>query len=143
MHARIWHLVDAKDKVLGKLAQRIGIALRGKYKPYYNPAVDCGDYVVVKNAKHIALTGKKRTDKEYTWHSGYPGGLTQIKFKDFLSNHPTGPLKKAVYGVLPKNNLRLEQMQRLFIFPDEDHPYEQNIFKDYDPENTPIKPIGK
>jgi large subunit ribosomal protein L13 len=89
-HARIWHEVDAKDKVLGKLAARISIALRGKYKPIYNPAVDIGDYVVVTNATKIHLSGNKSTEKEYKWHSGYPGGLKTMKFDDFQKDHPTG-----------------------------------------------------
>ncbi len=98
--------VDAKDKILGKLAQRISVALRGKYKPHYNPAVDTGDYVVVKNARHVAVSGLKREKKEYQWHSGYPGALTTRKFDDFIEQHPNGPLRKAVWGMLPKNNLR-------------------------------------
>jgi large subunit ribosomal protein L13 len=89
-HARIWHEVDAKDKVLGKLAARISIALRGKYKPNYNPSIDTGDYVVVKNARHIYLSGDKSTQKEYKWHSGWPGGLKTLKFNEFAEDHPTG-----------------------------------------------------
>ncbi|KAI8588812.1 ribosomal protein L13 domain-containing protein [Geranomyces variabilis] len=131
-YGRVWHLVDAKDKVLGKLAQRVGIALRGKYKPTFNPAVDTGDYVVVVNARHMALTGKKASQKKYWWHSGYPGGVTELKYNDFVEEHPTAPLKKAVYGMLPKNNLRKAQMSRLLIFADSDHPYEANILRSYE-----------
>ncbi|KAJ3272161.1 54S ribosomal protein L23, mitochondrial [Terramyces sp. JEL0728] len=132
-HAKIWHEVDAKDKVLGKLAQRISIALRGKYKPNYNPAVDFGDYVVVKNARYVAMTGNKETQKEYKWHSGYPGGLKTVKYDKFVDKHPTGPIRKAVWGMLPKNNLRKVLMNRLLIFPEEQHPHKANIFKCHDP----------
>ncbi|TPX72231.1 hypothetical protein SpCBS45565_g00507 [Spizellomyces sp. 'palustris'] len=131
-YGRVWHLVDAKDKVLGKLSQRISIALRGKYKPIFHPSSDCGDYVVVVNARHLALTGKKAAQKKYFWHSGWPGGVTELTYDKFSAEHPTGPLKKAVYGMLPKNNLRKVQMGRLFIFADADHPYEKNIFRDYE-----------
>ncbi|KAI9105746.1 ribosomal protein L13 domain-containing protein [Phlyctochytrium arcticum] len=135
-YGRVWHLVDAKDKILGKLAQRISIALRGKYKPIYHPSADCGDYVVVINARHAALTGKKETQKNYFWHSGWPGGVTNLTYDKFLKEHPTGPLKKAVYGMLPKNNMRKAHMKRLHIFADEDHPYAQNIIKSYRPEEN-------
>ena len=92
--AKVWHLVDAKDKVLGKLAQRISIALRGKYKPTYNPAsVDGGDYVVVINARHIGLSGNKESEKMYRWHSQYPGGLKQVAYPEFIKKHPTGVIR--------------------------------------------------
>ncbi|KAI8818067.1 ribosomal protein L13 domain-containing protein [Fimicolochytrium jonesii] len=136
-YGRVWHLVDARDKVLGKLAQRISIALRGKYKPIHHPSIDAGDYVVVVNARHVALTGKKATQKNYFWHSGWPGGVTNLTYNKFAEEHPTGPLKKAVYGMLPKNGLRKVQMGRLFIFADEDHPYAQNIVKSYVDEEGP------
>ncbi|KAI9206213.1 ribosomal protein L13 domain-containing protein [Polychytrium aggregatum] len=133
-HARVWHLVDAKGKGLGRIAQRISIALRGKYKPFYDPAVDSGDYVVVVNARHIELAGNKRETKTYFWHSGHPGGVTTKSYKDFSADHPNGPLKKAIYGMLPKNRLRPHQFKRLFVFADDDHPYDANIFRDYEKE---------
>ncbi|KAJ3311772.1 54S ribosomal protein L23, mitochondrial [Boothiomyces sp. JEL0838] len=95
--------------------------------------VDFGDYVVVKNAKYVAMTGNKETQKEYKWHSGYPGGLKTVKYDKFIEKHPTGPIRKAVWGMLPKNNLRKVLMNRLLIFPDEDHPHKANIFKCHDP----------
>lgn len=134
-HARIWHEVDAKDKLLGKLANRISIALRGKYKPQYNPAVDIGDYVVVKNARFIGVSGNKETQKTYKWHSGWPGGLKTVKFDKYIEDHPKAPLRKAVWGMLPKNNLRRVWMKRLKIFPDEEHPHQANIFKCHDPQD--------
>ncbi|KAJ1554045.1 hypothetical protein HK096_005245, partial [Nowakowskiella sp. JEL0078] len=117
---------------MGKLAQRIALALRGKYKPTYHPTVDSGDYVVVINARNVDLTGNKKTDKPYRWHSGYIGHVTNTTFDKFKERHPTAPLKKAVYGMLPKNNLRKVQMNRLLLFPDAEHPYEQNIMKNYE-----------
>ncbi|TPX49429.1 hypothetical protein SeMB42_g01568 [Synchytrium endobioticum] len=129
-YAKVWHLVDAKDKSLGRLAARIGIALRGKYKPIYNPAVDTGDYVVVINARHVALSGTKKEDKLYHWHTGWPGGLKKATFNQLVEKNPILPLQKAIYGMLPKNNLRHVWMSRLKIFPDDQHPYGANIMKD-------------
>ncbi|KAJ3107233.1 54S ribosomal protein L23, mitochondrial [Phlyctochytrium planicorne] len=134
--ARIWHLVDAKNQTLGKLAQRVSIALRGKYKPVFHPSADCGDYVVVINARHLQMTGKKEEQKEYRWHSRWPGGDRSLTYNKFLENHPTGPIKKAIYGMMPKNNLRRQQFKRLFVFADDDHPYEPNILKEHD-QGTP------
>ncbi|KAI8853332.1 ribosomal protein L13 domain-containing protein [Chytridium lagenaria] len=128
--AKVWHIVDAKNEILGRLAQRVSLALRGKYKPVYHPSVDCGDYVVVVNARHIQVTGKKAEQKEYRWHSRWPGGDRSLTYDKFMENHPTGPLKKAIYGMMPKNNLRRQQFKRLFIFADSDHPYAANIMKD-------------
>jgi large subunit ribosomal protein L13 len=95
--------VDAKDKVLGKLAARISIALRGKYKPTFHPSsnlfiivVDCGDYVVVKNARHVCLSGNKATQKEYKWHSGWPGGLKTVKYDTFIEEHPSGVIRNSL-----------------------------------------------
>ncbi|KAJ3214876.1 54S ribosomal protein L23, mitochondrial [Clydaea vesicula] len=133
-YTRVFHLVDAKDKILGKLAARISIALRGKYKPFFNPAVDHGDFVVVINARHVALTGNKGAQKTYRWHSGYMGGLKEVKYPEFVLKHPTAPIERAVYGMLPKNNLRKVFMNRLKVFPDEDHPYTANILKHHDVE---------
>ncbi|KAJ3194669.1 hypothetical protein HK101_002199 [Irineochytrium annulatum] len=130
-HLPVWHLVDCKGKILGKIAQRISIALRGKYKPVHEPSDDCGDYVVVINARHAVLTGKKADDKVYHWHSGWQGNQTVITHKQFATKHPTGPLKKAVWGAMPKNRLSKLQFQRLFVFADDDHPYKDNILKSY------------
>ncbi|KAI8800574.1 50S ribosomal protein L13 [Cladochytrium replicatum] len=127
--ARVWHLVDAKNKHLGRIAQRIAIALTGKYKPTHNPAVDNGDYVVVVNARNLDMSAQKSTAKTYRWHSGYQSGVTKLTYKEFSELHPAAPIRKAVYGMLPKNNLRKEFMRRLKIFPDAEHPYEQNILR--------------
>jgi large subunit ribosomal protein L13 len=100
---------------------------------------DSGDYVVVKNARHLFLTGNKAEQKEYNWHSGFPGGLKTVKFNEFIEDHPTGPIKKAVWGMLPKNRLRRIMMKRLKVFPDEEHPYGMNIFKVHDQEDPLYK----
>ncbi|KAI9340891.1 ribosomal protein L13 domain-containing protein [Obelidium mucronatum] len=134
IRGRIWHLVDARDRTLGTLAQRISIALRGKYKPTWHPSDDIGDYVVVINARHIKLSGKKDTDKKYFWHSRWVGHLTELTHDEFKADHPNGPLKKAIYGMLPKNNLRRVHFNRLKVFSDDDHPYAQNIMRDYERE---------
>ncbi|KAJ3299404.1 54S ribosomal protein L23, mitochondrial [Borealophlyctis nickersoniae] len=131
-YARVWHLVDCKGKSLGRLANRISIALRGKYKPHWDPLIDCGDYVVVINARHIEMPPKQQEEKMYFWHSKYPGGVTHINYKTFIAGHPTGPLKKAIYGMLPKNKMRKDFMSRCFLFADDDHPFTANILRSYD-----------
>ncbi|KAI9330274.1 ribosomal protein L13 domain-containing protein [Zopfochytrium polystomum] len=133
-YGRVWHLVDARDKLLGRLAQRISIALRGKYKPIYHPSVDCGDYVVVINARDVTLTGKKPEKKMYYSHSGWPGGLKVQSFNEVIDRHPAGPLKKAVWGSMPKNILRKIQYERLFVFAGSEHPFEANIMSNYEEE---------
>ncbi|KAJ3190874.1 54S ribosomal protein L23, mitochondrial [Entophlyctis luteolus] len=132
VRGRVWHLVDARGRTLGHLAQRVAIALRGKYKPTWSPSDDLGDYVVVINARHIKLSGKKETDKKYHWHSRWVGNLTELTHAEFSANHPTGPIKNAIYGMMPKNNLRKVQISRLRVFADDDHPYAQNIMRDYE-----------
>ena len=113
----LWHLVDAKNQVVGRLATQIVQILRGKHKPTFTPNYDCGDYVVVINAKDVKLTGKKVQDKLYTWHTGFPGGLKQIPVKEQLDRKPEEVLRKAVLGMLAKNNLRNIIARKLRIFP--------------------------
>lgn len=86
--ARVWHHVDARERILGRLARSVAVTLMGKHKPIYDPAVDAGDYVVVTNASHIAVTGKKADQKLYRHHTGYPGGLKEIPYKSMLQNKP-------------------------------------------------------
>ncbi|KAL2917955.1 54S ribosomal protein L23, mitochondrial [Polyrhizophydium stewartii] len=133
-HARVWHLVDARGKVLGRLAQRISVALRGKHKPNFHPTADIGDYVVVINAKDVVVTGRKRTQKEYFSHSGYPGGEKLIPYDKYIAEHPTGPLYKAVWGTMPRTRLAKDQIKRLKLFEGSEHPYEANILRSYLPE---------
>ena len=113
----LWHLVDAKNQVVGRLATQIVHILRGKHKPTFTPNYDCGDYVVVVNAKDVKLTGKKVQDKLYTWHTGFPVGLKQIPVKEQLDRKPEEVLRKAVLGMLSKNNLRNIIARKLRIFP--------------------------
>ncbi|WFD38771.1 54S ribosomal protein L23, mitochondrial [Malassezia japonica] len=130
--SRIWHHVDARERVLGRLARSIAVTLMGKHKPVYDPAVDAGDYVVVTNASHVAVTGKKAEQKVYRHHTMYPGGLKEIPFKAMLQSKPEEILRRAVSGMLPKNKLRERRLERLKIFSDSTHPYEENIVKRYD-----------
>ncbi|CAB4486459.1 ribosomal protein L13 [Rhizophagus irregularis] len=131
-YARVWHLVDARQRILGRMATRIATTLMGKHKPIYDPASDCGDYVVVINAKEVIVTGKKAEQKLYRHHTGYPGGLKEIVYKDLQEKKPDEIIRKAVSGMLPKNKLRENRLSRLYVFPDEENPYEQNITKIYD-----------
>lgn len=110
---RNWHLVDAQDLVLGKLAVEIAKKLIGKDKVNYTPHVDGGDYVVVINAEKIAVTGKKLKDKKYYRHSGYPGGLKTRSLEEMLAKKPTEVLRKAVERMLPKNKLGAQMINRL------------------------------
>ncbi|ORY23056.1 mitochondrial ribosomal protein L23 [Naematelia encephala] len=114
---RVWHHVDANDRVLGRLANRIAYALMGKHKPTYDPAVDSGDYVVVSNAEAVRLTGKKGTDKIYRHHSGFMGGLKEVPITRVREKRPEDVIRKAVSGMLPKNTLRDRRLERLKIFP--------------------------
>ncbi|CAJ0841403.1 4990_t:CDS:10, partial [Entrophospora sp. SA101] len=133
-YARIWHLVDARQRILGRMASSIAVTLMGKHKPIYDPASDCGDYVVVINAKHVTVTGKKSDQKIYRHHTGYPGGLKEIPYKDLLRKTPEEIIRKAVSGMLPKNRLRDIRLSRLKVFPESKHSYEKNIIKRYDQE---------
>jgi large subunit ribosomal protein L13 len=119
-----WYLVDAEGQTLGRLATRIADTLRGKRKPEYTPHVDTGDFVVVVNAEKIAVTGKKREDKIYYRHSGYPGGLRQRTFAEELDRRPTEVLRKAVKGMLPRNRLARRQLTKLKIYAGPEHPHE-------------------
>lgn len=125
---RSWHLVDAKDQILGRLATRIAKLLMGKDKPYFVPHLDCGDYVVVVNAKEVAVTGKKEKQKIYYRHSGYPGGLKKATLEELRKNYPKRIIEQAVKGMLPKNKLQDQRMRRLFVFAGKEHPY-QDKFK--------------
>lgn len=118
-----WYLVDAKDKVLGRLATQIAIRLRGKHKPIFTPHADTGDFIVVINADKLRLTGKKLDKKLYYRHSGYIGGLKQITAKKLLEKRPEDILRFAVRGMLPKNSLGRRQLKKLKIYPGSDHPH--------------------
>jgi large subunit ribosomal protein L13 len=109
------HTIDAGGKVLGRLATQIAVLLRGKHKPTFVPYKDEGDFVVVKDIKNIKITGKKLEQKKYYRHSGYPGGFKEIAMKKLFAEKPAEVLKKAVWGMLPKNKLRKEMIKRLKI----------------------------
>lgn len=119
-----WYLVDAKDKVLGRLATQVAMCLRGKNKPIFTPHADTGDFVVIVNAEKIALTGKKWDNKIYYRHSGYVGGLKQITAKKLLEKKPDDILRFAVRGMLPKNSLGRRQLKKLKIYVGPDHPHQ-------------------
>lgn len=118
---RRWHIIDAKDVVLGKLAVEVAKLLRGKHKPEFTPHQEVGDYVVVINARHVKITGKKFTDKMYYRHSGYPGSLRQEAFKDVIVRKPCFPIEYAVRLMLPKNSLGRKLLTNLKVFADAEH----------------------
>jgi len=119
-----WHLIDARDRILGRLASKIAILLRGKHKPIFTPHMDAGDYVVVVNADKVALTGDKLEKKIYYRHSGYVGGLKEIPAKEMLLRRPENLIKLAVKGMLPKNSLGRRQLTKLKIYAGPDHPHQ-------------------
>ncbi len=121
---RDWYLVDAEDKVLGRLASEIAHRLRGKHKPVYTPHTDTGDFVIVVNAENVKLTGKKLTDKIYYHHTGYPGGIKAISAGKRLKERPAEVLRAAVKGMLPKNTLGRAMLKKLKIYAGGDHPHE-------------------
>lgn len=116
-----WYLVDAKDKVLGRLASKIAVILMGKHKPVYTPHVDTGDFVVVVNADKIVLTGKKLKDKMYVRHTGYPGGLKKTSYEVLMEKNPEKALYLAVKRMLPKNRLARKMIKRLKIYKGPEH----------------------
>ena len=122
-----WFVVDAKGKVLGRIASEIATILRGKHKPTYSTFMDNGDYVVVINAEKVKLTGKKMTDKMYYRHSGYMGGLTETSAEELLVKKPTDMLTFAVRGMLPKNSLGRQQLKKLKVYAGVDHPHEAQL----------------
>ena len=127
---RSWYLVNAEDKVLGKLASKIAALLRGKHKPLFTPHVDTGDFVVVINAGKVHLTGKKMTDKLYYRHSGYTGGLKVTSAHQMLTKQPENIIRIAVRGMLPKNRLGRQQIKKLKIYSGPHHPHEAQMPKE-------------
>jgi large subunit ribosomal protein L13 len=121
---RDWYLVDAQDKILGRLACQIAHRLRGKHKAIFAPYMDTGDFVIVVNADKISFTGKKLTDKIYYHHTGYPGGIKAITAGKLLKERPEEVLRTAVKGMLPKNTLGRAMLKKLKIYAGGDHPHE-------------------
>jgi len=120
---RAWHVIDATDVVLGRLATHAATLLRGKHKPTYAPHIDGGDFVVIVNAAKVALTGNKRTDKIAYRHSGYPGGLKSIAYGDLLERDAAKAIEKSVRGMLPKNKLGNQIIRKLKVYAGPDHPH--------------------
>ncbi|OIQ93029.1 50S ribosomal protein L13 [mine drainage metagenome] len=118
-----WLLVDAADKVLGRLASQIAIRLRGKHKAIYTPHVDTGDFVVVVNADKLRVTGNKSQDKMYYRHTGYPGGIYETNFLKLQQRHPQRVLQKAVRGMLPKGPLGYAMLSKLKVYGGATHPH--------------------
>jgi large subunit ribosomal protein L13 len=116
-------VVDATGKTLGRLATQIADALRGKRKPEYTPHVDVGDFVIVVNAEKVSVTGKKRDEKRYYRHSGYPGGLRSRTLEEQLARRPEEVIRRAVKGMLPRNRLGRAQLRKLKVYAGPDHPH--------------------
>lgn len=130
---REWHIIDASEQVLGKLATRAAALLIGKHKPMFSRHLDVGDYVVVVNAEKIRVTGNKVQQKVYYRHTGYPGGLKSVSLEKMLETHPTRVVEYAVKGMVPHTRLGARMMKRLRIFTGEDHPYKGQV------KATPVK----
>jgi large subunit ribosomal protein L13 len=124
---REWHVVDATDKILGRLSVEVARLLMGKGKPNYVPYLDGGDYVVVTNASKIKVSGKKMEQKKYFTHSGYPHGLKTENFSEKLSRRPTYIIEHAVVGMLPKTRLGRQMIKKLKVFAGSAHPYANRV----------------
>ena len=120
---RVWYVIDAENQVLGRLAAQVAIVLRGKHKPQFTPHIDTGDFVVVTNAEKVALSGKKQDDKTYFSHSHYPGGVRIDSVKELLKNKPERIIEKAVWGMLPHNNLGRQLFRKLKVYSGTAHPH--------------------
>ncbi|GIG30053.1 50S ribosomal protein L13 [Cellulomonas marina] len=121
---RTWHVIDATDVVLGRLATHVATLLRGKHKATFAPHVDGGDFVIVINAEKVALTGNKRETKLAYRHSGYPGGLRATAYRDLLDKHPERAVEKAVRGMIPKTSLGRQQLGKLKVYAGPVHPHQ-------------------
>jgi len=118
-----WFVIDATDKVLGRVASEAALRLRGKHKAIYTPHVDTGDYIVVINADKIRVTGTKDLNKKYYRHSGFPGGIYETNFRDLQAKHPGRALEKAVKGMLPKGPLGYAMVKKLKVYAGDTHPH--------------------
>jgi large subunit ribosomal protein L13 len=121
---RAWHLIDADNKVLGRVASEVARILMGKNKPIYTPFLDTGDHVVIINAEKIRLTGRKEEQKVYRRHTGYPGGLVETSVKKVRANHPTRIVEDAVAGMLPKTKLGKHMIKKLKVYAGDKHPHQ-------------------
>lgn len=121
---RKWFVVDATNKTLGRLASEVASLLRGKHKPIYTPSVDTGDHVIVINAEKIRLTGNKLQQKQLVWHTGYPGGLKTIAYRDLLRTRPERAIEVAVKGMIPHNRLGSKMIKKLKVYRGPEHPHQ-------------------
>ncbi len=121
---KAWHVVDAENVVVGRLAARVATILRGKHRPEYTPHMDVGDNVIVVNADKARFTGKKETDKEYFRHSGYPGGIKKRTPKELRDSKPEFIVENAVKGMMPRNKLGRAMLKKLHVYAGPDHPHE-------------------
>ncbi|HSH42063.1 MAG TPA: 50S ribosomal protein L13 [Arenicellales bacterium] len=121
---REWHVIDATDKVLGRLATEIAHRLRGKHKPEYTPHIDTGDHIVVINADKVRVTGRKTTDKIYYRHTGYPGGIKSSSFAEMRDTHPERIIETAVKGMLPRNPLGRAMFKKLHVYAGPEHKHQ-------------------
>ena len=122
-----WRVLDAQDLPLGRLATQVAIALRGKDKPTFTPYMDMGDFVIVTNAAKVKLTGQKLTQKLYRHHTGFMGGLKEIRLDKQLAIHPDRVIRAAVWGMLPKGRLGRQQIRHLKIYAGPEHPHEAQV----------------
>ena len=120
---REWHVIDATDVVLGRLASQAATLLRGKHKPIFAPHVDTGDFVIIINADKVALTGAKAEQKKAYRHSGFPGGLRATPYAELLAKNPERAIEKAVRGMIPKNSLGRQQLSKLKVYAGPEHPH--------------------
>ena len=121
---RKWYVIDAEGKVLGRLATEIASILRGKHKPIYTPHVDTGDFVIIINADKVKLTGKKLEQKQYRYHTGYPGGLKSVSYERMMKEKPERVIQLAVKGMLPKNSLGRQMIKKLKVYSGPEHNHE-------------------
>ena len=128
---RKWWLIDADGKILGRLATKVANLLRGKGKPQYVDFLDIGDFVVIINAEKIKVTGKKLEQKSYYSHSGYPGGIREKSLKELLETKPEDVIKKAVWGMIPKNKLNRAIHKKLKVYTGPDHPHDAQEPQEY------------
>ncbi|MCK4336766.1 MAG: 50S ribosomal protein L13 [Candidatus Aminicenantes bacterium] len=127
-----WWLINAQGKILGRLATEISILLRGKNKTEYTPFLDSGDFVIIINAEKIKVTGDKLEQKKYYSHSGYPGGIKEITLKELLDKKPEDVIRKAVWGMIPKNKLGRAVYKKLKVYRGPDHPHKAQSPQEYE-----------
>lgn len=139
---RIWYVIDAEDLVLGRLASKIAVLIRGKHKPTFTPSIDCGDHVIIINAEKVHFTGKKYEDKNYYWHTGYPGGIKERNVRKIIEGlFPERVIGKAVERMISRSPLGREQMLKLHIYTGSEHPHagQKPVVLDFGSENRKNK----